>query len=447
MGSPITNLPLEKALYLRGLQSPNKMGLVYAQDYGYNVLTQLTSKLGSSESTQNAKVEISGLGSLSAYSLITAASTTDGQGNLVVSVVDGTKFRKGDHVADDNLVQGQVLSTTSNTITLGSRHGAAWNTAVHFTAGKTAKVLFDASPNRRSTGKSSLNYVPDTDYTYTAVTRDSASQGRRDRVSSFVKWEGDYWYRSFDQLAMQRFSRQLEFKYAFSERNVHQGPDGEYYTTAGLRWSIINNGGTYMPLSGAITQNAWHDFISEIARKVNGGSRRLVALMGTDFLAAMQGIVEPYIKQAGNQNTFGGVSVKGLDVMTYSYGGITIDFVKWGLLDDEMFRTDLSSITGKPRMSSSCYILDLTPIPAADGSGMLSPVRKFHFNNDELIANYVPGMIGLEDSNPSTIKQMIGNGMGAAMAASDIDAVDFHVLSDCGTYFMGQRMGLIELTA
>jgi hypothetical protein len=133
--------------------------------------------------------------------------------------------------------------------------------------------------------------------------------------------------------------------------------------------------------------------------------------------------------------------------MTYSYAGIKVDFVRWALLDDDAFKGDLSSVTGKPRMSHSIYVLDTTTIPAADGSGVLSPLQKYHFNNDEMLAAYVPGMIGLQDSNPSTIKQAIANGLNGSMAASDVDGVDFHILSDCGLYCAAERMGLIELVA
>ena len=70
--STISNLPLSQSLLLKGLSLPNKMAMVYAQDYGYNVLTQLTSKLASSISTPQPKVEISSLGNLGVYSKITA---------------------------------------------------------------------------------------------------------------------------------------------------------------------------------------------------------------------------------------------------------------------------------------------------------------------------------------------------------------------------------------
>jgi len=56
-------------------------------------------------------------------------------------------------------------------------------------------------------------------------------------------------------------------------------------------------------------------------------------------------------------------------------------------------------------------------------------------------------MIGLQDSNPSTIKQAIANGLSGSLSSSDVDGVDFHILSDCGLYVAAERCGLVELIA
>jgi len=109
-----------------------------------------------------------------------------------------------------------------------------------------------------------------------------------------------------------------------------------------------------------------------------------------------------------------------------------------------MFRSELSAINGKPRQSNSIYFIDQTPLPAADGSGTIAALQKYHFNNDELLVNYVPGMIGLETSDPSTVKQVLAGGTMASLGTSDIDGVDFHILTDCGLYCVADRMGLIE---
>ena len=438
----ISNLPLSQSLLLKGLSLPNKMAMVYSQDYGYNVLTQLTSKLGSSISSAQAKIEVSSLGNLGVFSKVTTAINTS---TGVVGVNDSSKFRIGDIVADANMVQGLVtdVNYSNSTITLAP-HSVAAFTASHFALNHNAKRFFDASPNRSSFGKSTLNYTPNTDFALTAVTRESSHQSRRDRTSSFVKWNGDFWWRSYDDLTLKAFAKQLEYKYAFSERSVKSGPFGEYYTTGGLRWSIINNGGTYLPLTSELTQSVFNDFLEQMVRVSAEGGRKLVALMGSAAMAKLQTILGDYIKYAGTANTFGGASVTGLNVMKYAYAGLEIEFVRWALLDDEMFRSELSSINGKPKMSNSIYFLDMTSVPAADGSGTISALQKYHFNQDELIANYVPGMIGLEGSDASTVKATIAGSTMASLGTSDVDGVDFHILSDCGLYCIADRMGLIE---
>jgi hypothetical protein len=441
----ISNLPLSQSLLLKGLSLPNKMAMVYSQDYGYNVLTQLTSKLGSSISSAQAKIEISSLGNLGVFSKVTTAINTS---TGVVGVNDASKFRVGDIVADANMVQALVtdVNYSAGTITLAP-HSVAAFTASHFALGHNAKRFFDASPNRSSFGKTTLNYTPNTDYALTAVTRESSHQSRRDRTSSFVKWNGDFWWRSYDDLTLKAFAKQLEYKYAFSERSVKSGPFGEYYTTGGLRWSIINNGGTYLPLTSELTQTVFNDFLEQMVRVSAEGGRKLVALMGSSAMAKLQTILGDYIKYAGTANTFGGASVTGLNVMKYAYAGLEIEFVRWALLDDEMFRSELSTINGKPRMSNSIYFIDMTAVPAADGSGSISALQKYHFNNDELIANYVPGMIGLETSDASSVKAAIGGSTLASLGTSDVDGVDFHILSDCGLYCVADKMGLIEFAA
>lgn len=447
MATPITTLDMDKSLLLKSLSLPNKMKMVYASDYGYNILTQLSAKLGPSISTSQAKVEVAALGNLSVYSRVTAASTASGA-NLIVTVADNSNFRVNDLVADSNMIQGRVVSKGANTLTLSPHSASTWSTTTHFTSGMVAKRFFDVSSSKGSAGKTTLNYTPDLDYAYTSITRESSHQARRDRIASFVNWNNGYWWRSWDDLTLKAFAKQVEFKYAFSERKDLTGADGQYYSTGGVRDSIINRGGKYMQLSSLMTQNDFNDMLSEMARTTAYGGRNLVALMGTDALGRLQMLLgDKYIQWAGNQSTFGGVSVDGIDIYNYSYLGLKISFVRWALLDDPMFQSELSTVTGKPKQSSSIYFLDMTPVPAADGSGSINPIQKYHFNNDELIANYVPGMIGLESSDASSVKKALADGTMASLGTSDMDGVDFHILSDCGIYCIPDKMGLIELAS
>lgn len=433
-----TTLPISSALFVRGLELPNKMAMVYAQDYGYNVLTQLSTKLGASIPTDNPKVEVSALGNLSVFSTVTVNSTLSGV-NLLVTVNDPTGFRVRDVVADANLKMGRISSVNGNVLTLEPMANVTFSASTDFLLNHTAKVLFDASQNRSSTGKSNFDYVPETNFTYTAVRRESSELARRDKTSSFVKWKGGYWYTSKDELTVRRFAKNEEYNLYLSELGSIGSGNGTTYTTAGVRWSIINRGGTYLPLTSELTEDVWQDFLEEMVRKSANNGRRLVALMGSAAMGRLQQIVAPYIVASGNNNTFGGASVSGLNVMKYSYLGLEIEFVRWALLDDEMFRGELSSVTGKPKMSSTILLVDLSPVPTADGSGEISPLQKYHFSDSELITNYIPGMIGMENK-PSNVYQK-----GAVLTASDLDAVEFEMLTDSGYYMVAEKMGLIEM--
>lgn len=437
-----TTLPISQSLLLKGLNAPNFIEMVYGSDYGYNVMGQLVAQLGPSKSVNTPRFEVPALGYLGVYSQVTAASTTDSNGNLVVTVADPSNFRVGDMVADRNLVEGRVVSKTSTTITLAAHAGVTWATGTHFTSGMIAKSGYNASDNRDSRGLTALNYTPDYDWGVCAVTRESGKQARRDRTASKVMWKGNFWYRSWDDLVLKNFSKKNEFKYAFSQR--HDGGDGGYSTTGGLRWSIKENGGKYMPLTSEFTKDDLNDFLYTMHTATANGGRRLVALMGAAFMARLQTIFDDYIKYSGQQNTFGGVAVKGLNIMEYTYLGMSISFVHWPMLDDPMFQGEASTINGKNMRSYSAYFMDLTPIDLADGTGTAPVIQRYHFNNDELLANYVSGFIGLNDSDPGSVKQAIASGVGASFAANDTDNVEFHILTDSGLYVRPEKLGLME---
>jgi hypothetical protein len=440
----ITTLPINQAIYIAGQQAPNFMEMVYSRDYGRNVLTQLASLMGPSKSQSNPKITVPSLGQLSIYSDIVAAPTASGT-ELTITVASGTGFRVGDVVLDKFENKGRVKSVSGNTIVLTSMETTL--TTSMFTTGHTAKVGWDASVNRNSGGKTGINYIPETDYTYCAVTRESGHQSRRDRQASDIMWKGNYWHTSWMDTAMTRYAKQLEMKYAFSERGIYYTADGEeYYQTDGMHEAIKRNG-DYYPLSAELTLSDFNDIIRDQRAKSTNGGKKLTAMMGVQALGNLQILLgDKYLQYVGSSNTLGGMAVQGIDIYTYTYVGLKIDFIVWDLLDDPSFRSELSSITGKPRRSSSIYFLDLSPVMAADGSGMINPVQRFHFNDDELVMGFTPGMTGINGSTPSQLKEAIAAGP-ASLAVSDIDSASFHILSDCGLYVLADQCALVELAS
>jgi len=444
-----TQLPISQALVLAGLELEERMTMVYSRDYGYNVLSQLATMMAPSISKTNPKFYVPSIGNLNIYETITGAPSLSGSDIVVTVASGGTNFRVGDVVGDaKTLIQGRVKSSTATTVTLAPL-STAFNASVHFLSGSNIFVMFDASQNRKSGGKETINYVPEEDFGYLSVTRESGEQARRDRTGSDVYWKGNFWSTSWIDTAMTRFSKSMEWKYAMSERGLYNaGTSTEFHTTGGLRDSIINRGGYYATMTSELTLSDLNDHLASIRTSTAASPGTLIALVGMEMLGRLQVLIgDKYLVNTGAQNTFGGVSVSGLKIMTYAYLDLELQFVHWPLLDDPAFGGVASSITGRSKNSYSMYIINTAPVPALDGSGSIAPLQRYHFNNDELVAGFVPGMTGLHDASPSAVKEAIANGIQGSMAASDIDSTSFHVLSDSGIYVVADRCGLLELAS
>ena len=442
MASPVSNLNLATNLYAKFLAERDVMPMVYSSDFGYNVVQQIidiTNKNGSVRVDQ-PRFEIPKLGNISIAQTLGAAPTLVGTYLRITFSAANNNFRLKDGVMDSNFVLGRVVNIVSPTqVDLMPVSVTSWNTSTHFQSGMTAKVGFDISGNYSSRGKSNLVYTPDLDYNYTAITRESSSQARRDRISTYIKWEGDYWWHSQQALTMQAFAKQQEFKYFYSTRGSITTPDeGEAYTTGGIRWNIINNGGNYYPISNDLTQTSFTDILYDYSMRVAANGRKVVALMGKAAMWNLNlNVTGSYVLNAGDRNTFGGMKVNGLSVNQYSVGNTSIDYVHYPLLDDPTLFPEISSITGKPKNSSTILLMDMSPVPSADGSGSIPVIQKRHFGEQEYIHTYQNGMIKYDGTRMGDFE----------VSSSDVDGAEFQLLCDDGLYVVPERLGLIELSA
>jgi hypothetical protein len=449
----VSNLSLADNLVLKMLNDPERSDVVWGSDLGYNKIQQLTDlmnkKAGGSKRVYQQKFEMYKLGSLEITQAIGAAATTSGaaSGNIIVTLAQpNNNFRERDIIADTNMVQGKIERVLSATQFELSPSTTTWNTSLHFTNGSYAKVLYDASPNRGSRGKSSLTVTPDSDFNYTGVSRESNHMYIADGIKTYPKYKGKYWYTSHQTMTLQRFAKNEEKRSLFSERRIlNAGTPQETYTTGALRWNIINNGGTYLPLTGKITRDEWHDFLNSMMQKTTNNGRRIVALMGQQFMSDLQDLNRDAITYAGNQSTFGGLSVKGFDTRMYASAGMEVEFDRYPLFDDPEFFPEISNITGKRRWSTSCLLLDLTPIESADGTGeMVAPIQKRHFGSVETRMKYLPGMMSLEEMNDDRAAEVMKSG-DFSLAVSDLDACQFELYRNSGWYIIPKKLGLIEL--
>lgn len=442
MVSPVSSLNLATNLYAKFLSDRDVMPMVYASDFGYNVIQQIidiSNKNGAVQVMQ-PKFEIPKMGNTSIAQTLGAAPTLVGTNLRITFSAANSNFRLKDAVYDSNLICGRVVNIVSSTqVDLMPVSVTSWNTSTHFQSGMTAKVGHDISGNFNSRRKSSLTYTPDLDYNYTGVTRETNSQARRDRIKTYIKWEGEYWYSSQQFLTVQNFAKQQEFKYFYSNRGVIQTPDeGEAYTTGGIRWNIINNGGNYYPISNDLTETSFANILYDYSMKVAQNGRRIVALMGKAAMWNLNlNVTRPYVLNAGDKNTFGGMKVNGLNVNQYAIGNSVIEYVHYPLLDDPNLFPEISSITGKPKNSSTILLMDMSPVPSVDGSGNIPVVQKRYFGEQEYYHTFINGMVKYDGAKMGDYE----------VTQSDVDGAEFNILTDDGLYVVPERLGLIELTA
>lgn len=436
------SLPLDQALYLQAMNKPAWDSVVWDASMKYGVLSQFVNRTntaaGGSKKVEdyifyNAKLDDRGI-----FTQINGAPTLTGV-NLTVPVAgDPANFRIRDIVQDDNYIQGRVIGRTSNAIIIEPVNVSAFNASTQFQSGTNTRVLFDASGNRCSSGKESLSWVPEKDFGYIATMRDSSHQCKREQVQSFVEYYGQYWYRTWDKLTVRNWARTDEEQTYWSERALlHAGTQNETRTTGGVRWSIMNNGGLYEGLTSALSLTRFNEFISEMMIRSADTNRDILMLVGQYSLAGMQTLLTPFISAAGIHNTFGGAGVKGLDVMTYAYGGMKINFAQLPMFNNSKKYPSISTITGTNRLASSMLFLDTAPLDTF-GSEKRPSIQKYHFGDKELYSAYMNG-IGTDFNT--------GDLAGASQSGiiSDVMGREYHLAAEKGLYVTAQNMGLIEL--
>lgn len=439
-----TALPLDQALYLQAMNKPVWDELVWKASMGYGVLGQLIDRMntasGGSQKVNDYIFYNSKLNDRGIFSAINGAPTIVSGTNLNVPISgEPTNFRIRDIVSDDNYVQGRVVGRTTNSIILEPVNVTSFSTATHFLSGTNTRVLFDASGNRCSTGKESLSWVPEKDYGYIATLRDSSHQCKREQVQSWVKYSGGFWYRGWDEMTVNNWNRNREEQYYWSERTIHYaGTANEYMTTGGLRWSIMNNGGSYEALTSQLTLSTFNGFIDDMMIKSTNTGREVILLMGQYFLGNLQGSVfEPYIKAAGTRNTFGGAGVKGLNVMEYAYGGMSLNFAILPLFNNTEKYPAISTITGKNKLAGTGLFMDVASLESYGGASIPS-IQKYHFGEKELYAGYMNGLA--TDFNTGDLASASQSGI-----ISDVMGREFHLAGENGLYVRAQNMGLMEL--
>jgi hypothetical protein len=453
------NSPLNVAdnLTVRQLSDRNDFRNVYDLSGGYNkfglIVNILNMPFGGSKQFDTDRYEKSVMGRNHVIAQIATAATVGNtrvitlqpQGNPPAPV---DTFRVGDVVvAADHNVSGKVIATTPGSITLEPTESTIADVAAAFpnTAGVYVKVLGDSSPNFYSDGKTALYEFPDLIHNFAAVKRDTYLASRRENIASRIYYKDKFWGDAQLDLMVQRFLRQMEKQMLFSNRAQFTSQvGGPSDMNGGVRWSIINRGGEYLPLASALTEAQFDNFLANVWSRKASRTTPMTLFMGRGMMQHIQRtFTDGYIENAGSMNTFGGSEVKGVDVRTYSIAGVEVGFVELPVLNDTEFFPELTTVAGLAnpyRQQHTCFALDLDPIEV-QGGGLAPAIEKIHRGPSEFYAGYIKGMA---DAGVPTAENF------ADFSVDIVSSVDAHrcdVMADNGIDMIGQYSGMIELVA
>lgn len=161
---------------------------------------------------------------------------------------------------------------------------------------------------------------------------------------------------------MNEFTTDLEYKILYSDQ-VATDQYGNGGKMASLPWQIQNEGGIYLPQNAAPNEQTLMDAI-EAMRAAKGRGGEFSVFAGTSFSQNIQKAVSRnWITYTGQNNTFGGESVDGINVKEYTYNDVTLKLVtSFNDWNNPAWNQVTSSITGKLKSWDNALILDTDPV-------------------------------------------------------------------------------------
>lgn len=449
----LSNLNWNQGMLANGLDRPDRMKIVYDLSNNYNTLTFLTDRLNGGKSKQvtglDGKLQKPLMGSIDVITVIGSVAAS-GARNLRVTFTDPTYslFRENMIVLDTNRNQGRVVTSGAGFVIISPTPGSpVLSASTMFTANMYIKEGWNTSINRGSVNPAPLNAVPYYDYNWTQTTRAASQYFRNDTYSTWVEYNGKYWYTSVDAVMMLDLAKQLERRAWFGVRGQGTDDSGRPYNeNGGLIWAIKDpiRGGVIQPMASNPVKADYERFMGLIAKRQAGPTMTQTWLCGRDALTNIQTTyTQNFIQYSGQYNTFGGSEVQGLDVQMLQLAGTKVKLINCKFFDDPTYFPELSTIANGTKMGNTIIALD-EGMYNGFGGGMQPAIENIYFGNKEFEYGVLNGM-GMGDAfTPGNLKQ---GGNPYQFNQTDVDSVTFGVLNNGGIDAIATRMGIMELVS
>ena len=398
--------------------------------------------------------------------VVGATSTVLAGNKLRVTFTDPTLniFRPTDNLTDggsaNNLVR--VVQAFPGYVICEPTDNAQTLTTSMYTAGSNVFAYSQTSGWGNSTAVQSIYQFPNSIDFQTGVHRGNIELSKyMDTGNTWMQTArtlGDDspqapWYLDFQRQLENQLFREQSWKYFMDKMGTFSNsslPGG--VVTYGKGWidSIKDpvNGGCYMPFFSAptlTTLETWFNRIRSRRSATESGNTAIPIVAGAGWRNMVSLLLRPFIQTAGDRNTFGGVEVKGFDIMKYDFAGCRIDIMGCNFLDNPFALKTQSNINNYPRIANCAMALDFDSYPTPQG-GRMPALEEIYYGNAKSNYYIVPGPL----SKKNGFLDMFGDGFeGATMAdptfaATHIPSDNYGCIRNTGLANMPYRQGFME---
>jgi hypothetical protein len=367
----------------------------------YHVINTIQMQLGgvNYEKVGKRKYETPRVGNTYPASPIAARSLTGGVLTLNWEDPTATPFRKDEVIMSETGVAALCIESQNGVGKFIFQYSKA-------SEATTAFVTADFAVGESASGRGSMPNVssgqigterkvitPYLEYNYIPMYQETASFNYEEAAER-NELPGGWWIESQIYQAMQRISESYAVNQYDSARSARNG----IYTNDGFEQQIFRAGGIIEPFYGDLAQINITSFIDKLKANGAAGSEYLV-LGGYDYLGMLQrNVFQNYITYVGINNTIGGKEVKGIDVHTFSYNGITVKFVEEKMFSNPNMFTTASAASAVIKQARKAFWFNTAPVRLANGKGTVSFLQGKKYGNMDMVVADFPGYIG-KDGN------------------------------------------------
>jgi hypothetical protein len=206
-------------------------------------------------------------------------------------------------------------------------------------------------------------------------------------------------------------------------------------SNGGVVWAIKDTlrGGIVNQYFSPQSLQDFMDWIDAVANRTNTPMYNLTVFCGRGFINLFQTWTNNFITQAGINNTFGGESVKGIDVMRWQSGGVAVDLVMLPSLNSQDLFPNQSALEAGSVEYNTAIAIDMQQLNSIAASVKQPPLQFiYQGTRDSMIVKYQPGIVEEELMEKST-----GN-----IAVTDGDNFTIQYQSRSGLNLMARNAGL-----